>query len=147
MSNTSHRTCEVPGCERTHRARGMCATHWRRDQIHGSPDVVHPARTDAATRTQVARAAKRREERFEDVRWLMSSGTHPDDIARRVGASRAAIEKQAREWDAPDIARYMVTTARVDPTKPCPDCGCAIRRSSTRCVDCAYIARWVKGAA
>ena len=29
------RTCEVDGCERAHHARGLCAAHYRRWQVHG----------------------------------------------------------------------------------------------------------------
>ena len=34
----THRMCSVEGCERVHRARGWCATHYSRWQCYGSPE-------------------------------------------------------------------------------------------------------------
>lgn len=139
--------CAVTGCERPTNCRGLCQTHYKRWQTHGDPGSarIEPRDPDRHDK-QRAHATRLREERFEDVRWLMRSGTHPDDIARRIGTTRAAIERQALKWKAHDIARY-IAPVKARSTKPCPDCGDEILRSSTRCVDCAYIARWIKGAA
>ena len=139
-------TCSVEGCERATNCRGLCQTHYKRWQTHGDPGPARiEGREPARAEKQRAHAARLRQERFEDVRDMISWHVHPDEIARRIGASRAAITRQARNWRAPDIVRYM-DQRKPKPTKPCPDCGDEILRSSTRCVDCAYIARWVKGA-
>lgn len=140
-------TCTVQGCDRTRKCRDLCSTHYKRWQRSGNPGpaVIEPREPTRAEK-RVAHAARLREERFEDVREMISWRVHPDEIARRIGASRAAIERQAGNWGADDIARY-VAPKKVRSTKPCPDCGDTILRSSIRCTDCAYIARWVKGAA
>lgn len=139
-------TCTVDGCERRRYCRDLCSPHYKRWQR--SQDVHAPIETREPSRGEriATHATRRREERFEDVREMISWRVHPDEIARRIGASRAAIARQAGKWEADDIARY-VAPKKVRSTKPCPDCGDPIQLESTRCVDCAYIARWVKGAA
>jgi len=40
-------TCVVPGCERPHRSRGLCNTHymrWSRDRAKGRPPRITPLR-------------------------------------------------------------------------------------------------------
>lgn len=140
------KACNVDDCTATAKLHGMCIRHCRRWQRTGDPTTPPQPQPETAVRKQAALAADRRDARFEDIREMISWRVHPDEIARRIGVSRAAIERQARNWDARDIARY-VGAGRPEPTKPCPDCGDDIRRSSKRCAECAYIARWVKGAA
>ena len=139
-------TCSVDGCEKPRECRDLCGVHYKRWQRHGDPGPAHiEPREPARISKQQAHAERLRQARFEDVREMISWGVHPDEVARRIGASRAAIARQAHKWGASDIARYLEVHKAA--TKPCPDCGDPILRSSTRCVDCAYIARWVEGAA
>lgn len=43
------RTCSIPGCEKAHRARGWCSTHYQRWQTYGEPDA--PVRVDKISGT------------------------------------------------------------------------------------------------
>lgn len=37
----SQRTCDLPGCAKPHRARGLCSTHY--NQAHATPEQRHPS--------------------------------------------------------------------------------------------------------
>ena len=138
------RTCSIDGCDKPHRARGWCSRHWTHWRRYGEPIAPGVVDTATATRRQAEIAERRRQERFEDARDLMAGGVHPDWIPARLGCTRDALAIQARRHGAPDIYEWAKPAER---TKPCPDCGCDIRKASTRCTDCALVARWVKGAA
>lgn len=145
--------CAVDGCERQHHAKGWCGPHYKRWLRHGDPTAPReygdprPVQPIAAAR-QIDVARLRREERFEDARDLIAGGVHPDWIPARLGCTREALAIQARRHEARDIYEWARTpSTSADKSKPCPDCGADINYRSTRCVDCAYIARWVKGAA
>ena len=117
----------------------------RRAAAAGARFVVFPEATMSAFGRGLAEIAeRRRQERFEDARDLMAGGVHPDWIPARLGCTRDALAIQARRYGAPDIYEWAKSAER---TKPCPDCGRDIRKASTRCTDCALVARWVKGAA
>ncbi len=32
--------CQVNGCDKTHRAKGMCQMHYRRNKLHGNPNTI-----------------------------------------------------------------------------------------------------------
>lgn len=49
-------------------------------------------------------AAQRREDRFEDIRFLLAIGESPEGISARLGLSLEAIARQARRWGQADIA-------------------------------------------
>lgn len=83
------------------------------------------------------RAATERDYRFDEVRHLMRFGTSPEEIARQVGATRAAISRQAERYDARDIAAYMRPTRH----GTCKECGSMCGWSRQRCWDCYRIAR------
>lgn len=77
-----------------------------RTQLGHRSEAAILQRIDAADRRGM-HAAQRREERFEDVRDMISWGVHPDQIATRVGTTVDALVRQAYRWDADDIGRYM----------------------------------------
>jgi hypothetical protein len=39
---TRSRCCSVEGCDRPHRARGLCTTHYARVHVYGWPDPTTP---------------------------------------------------------------------------------------------------------
>lgn len=140
-------TCSVDGCDKPHHARGYCRVHYGRIKRTGSADLSPDVDPMTHVTAHADAARLRREARFEDARDLIAWGVHPDEVARRVGCTRQALEVQARRHGARDIEEYVRVPRRQRATKSCPDCGTEILRASTRCADCAYIARWVKGAA
>ena len=104
------RLCDVDGCTRVHKARGYCDTHYARWATHGDPGPAEPITPHppvAATRVRAATATRRREERFEDVREMIEWRVHPEEIARRIGTTVEALERQAHRWGADDIAHHM----------------------------------------
>ena len=146
-------TCTVEGCERQHHAKGWCGPHYKRWRRCGDPTAPRtyndprPIQPVAAA-MQVDVSRQRREERFEDARHLIAGGVHPDWIPARLGCTREALAIQARRHKELDIYEWAKPQrVSTEKSKPCPDCGADINARSTRCVDCAYIARWVKGAA
>lgn len=104
----------------------------------------HPSPQAHAAAGRASRAASkaRRDDRFEEVRHLMGFGVAADQIARQVGASRAAIERQAERWGAPDIRAYMAVSRQ---TK-CPQCG-TVRQTGRAglCRACWYADRMTHG--
>jgi hypothetical protein len=37
--NKMYDTCQIEDCEKKHTAKGMCQMHYRRNRLHGSPDI------------------------------------------------------------------------------------------------------------
>lgn len=50
------------------------------------------------------KAARDREDRFEDIRFLLEMGLKPAAVADRLGATQEAIHRQAIRWGQRDIA-------------------------------------------
>lgn len=50
---------------------------------------------------------QQRTDRFEEARFLMAYGTHPDEIAARLGTTRRALQRQTDRWGAHDIRQYV----------------------------------------
>lgn len=57
-----------------------------------------------ARQLEIAREV--REAKFEDARWLIESGVHATEIARRLDTTVDALSRLARRWGADDIAAY-----------------------------------------
>ena len=71
------RGCSVDGCERRHKARGLCKLHYKRLRRSGALD---------ATRRHLAYAT------WIDDFWLLTSaGESPERVAQRLGLSPGAI--------------------------------------------------------
>ena len=98
--------CHGPGCRRQVFAVGLCKTHYgqlcdRRDRSALTPirRVKPPRRV-----TRIDRAARR----IEDALWLLDCGTHPAEVAHRVGyPSVPAMEVALRRagHSRPNVAR------------------------------------------
>ncbi len=90
------------------------------------------------TKASAERNRVEREYLFEEVRYLISYGTAPNEIVERLGTTRVALERRALRWGARDIAHY------VRPTQSrgrCATCGGTTRHARTRqcrpCFDAA----------
>lgn len=46
------------------------------------------------------------EEQAEELRWLMSFGVHPEEIAKQFNRTPMAIRRWAFRWKFMDIAEY-----------------------------------------
>lgn len=77
-----------------------------RTQLGHRSEAAILQRIDAADRRGM-HAAHRREERFHDVREMIEWRVHPEEIARRIGTTVEALERQAHRWGADDIAHHM----------------------------------------
>lgn len=90
----------------------------------------------ALTESRIDSARRAREARFEDARDLMSWGVHPDEIARRLGCTRSALEMQARRHGAPDIYEWVRVPREHRPPRRSCDCGELVSHRATRCRSC-----------
>lgn len=100
------RTCSIDNCDQRHHARGWCSGHYKRWKAYGDP-IAEVVRLDPPTERRMEAARRRREERFEDARDMISWRVHPEEIARRLGVTVEGLERQAQRWGAHDIAVYM----------------------------------------
>ena len=64
------------------------------------------ATLEAYRQAQIAKAEQRRQERFEDLAWMVETGETIEGAARRLGLSPNALEKFAVEH-APDLLRKL----------------------------------------
>lgn len=106
------RTCEVPGCERKHRCKGLCGLHYDRARRTGTtdaPTLVPPRECSvpgcgrAHTCRGYCRAHYGRLLRYGDVmadkplRALPTAGER-EDIIGRVFAKAERLENGCIEW-------------------------------------------------
>lgn len=94
--------CTGPVCDRRPVARGYCDGHYNqwitRDR---DPSRLTPLKRDTTRHHRLAPA------RIEDALWLLDAGTHPSEVARRVGyASVSSLEAalQRRGYRVPAVA-------------------------------------------
>lgn len=109
------KTCSVPGCERTHRVRGLCGSHDNRRR-KGTP-LEPPLRRYGVKGCSVPGCAKPHvalgfcyghwsEHRYGEARWrqrtpdqratileLHTQGLSKAEIARRVGCSASTVSR------------------------------------------------------
>lgn len=73
----------------------------------------------------------------EDVEWMLSWRTHPQEIAHRLGVTPGALERRLIRYGRRDLAQKIRAGGR-----SCADCGgqCAVK--AARCRKCAGAARY-----
>lgn len=77
-------------------------------------------------------AAEEREYRFAEADFLLSCGSSPHEVARQLGVTLAALERQAHRWGRHDLAAAIASAER----GACVDCGEPNHPRRTRCIHC-----------
>jgi len=98
---------------------------------------------EAARAATAERFARQRQERIEDVEFLLDNRTDPNAIPDRLGLSPAALAKSLHRAGRPDLARHFWrATPRNDTPGECRYCGEPTSRSvRTACAGCRNYAR------
>jgi len=99
-------------------------------------------REEAAAAT-AERFARQRQERIEDVEFLLEQRTDPALIAERLGLSPAALAKSLYRSGRPDLAnRFQRVVGQNRTPGVCKYCGGpTCRRERKSCTNCGHIAR------
>lgn len=92
------RTCRQCGNQYA-RTRDESKAHWQARKFCG--------RSCAGVAARLKQVKGKREERIEDVEWLLGTDS-PDNIAARLGYKDAAnLATLLRRWDRPDLAARL----------------------------------------
>jgi len=100
-------------------------------------------REEAAAAT-AERFARQRQERVEDVEFLLDNRTDPDSIPGRLGMTHAALAKAMHRAGRPDLARpfWRASAHHNDTPGQCRFCGEPTSRAvRTACAGCRNYAR------
>lgn len=89
--------CIVEGCNRRHRARGYCSTHYNHIVMGRSPRHFDS------------------EGRMEDICWMAETGESLAGVAKRLGVTQRAVEMFLTRYDRPDV---LATLTRRNPRDP-----------------------------
>ena len=129
------RTCEVPGCERKHVAKGLCAVHYERKRktgtVHGRPKpvpIVYSRGTGEPAPINEAALRRGRLRRAIEDREAALRLRREDDLLRR---GRLVMAKHEQF--------FAKLEKRKQRTRRCRGCGrrfAPVSRQSERCPEC-----------